>query len=399
MVLTLLAQGLELGGAGVLVVDEALGEGAVLDVLQDGLHVFLHLGGDDARAGDVVAVFRGVGDAPALLGDAALDHQVNDQLELVQHLEVGHLGLVAGLGEGLEAVHDQLRGAAAEDSLLAEEVGFGLFGEGGLDDAGAGAADGLGVGQGQFLGLAGRVLLDGDQVRHAAAGFELAAHDVARALGGDEGDVDVGRRLDVAVADVEAVAEEQGVAGLQVRGDVLGVDVALDLVRGEDHDQVGFGDGVGDVEDAQALGLGLGAGLGVFLQADADVNTGIAQAEGVGVALGAVTDDGDGAALDDRQVGVVVVEHFSHWGVSFEWILVVLSGEIRGGGAAGPACACLGGAQGPVAHGAGPAANGQGAGLHDFADAEGLQHRKQCRELVGVARGLNDHRLCGDVDH
>ncbi len=105
--------------------------------------------------------------------------------------------------------------------------------------------------------------------------------------------------------------------GLQVRGDVLGVDVALDLVRGEDHDQVGFGDGVGDVQDAQALGLGLGAGLGAFLQADADVNAGIAQAQGVGVALGAVTDDGDGAALDDRQVGVVVVEHFSHWGVSF----------------------------------------------------------------------------------
>lgn len=182
--------------------------------------------------------------------------------------------------------------------------------------AGAGAADRLGVGQGQFLGLAGRVLLDGDQVRHAAAGLEFAADDVARALGGNEGDVDVGRGLDVAVADVEAVAEEQGVAGLQVRGDVLGVDVALDLVRGEDHDEVGLGDGVGDVQDAQALGLGLGAGRGAFLEADADVNTGVAQAEGVGVALGAVTDHGDGAALDDRQVGVVVVEHFSHWGVS-----------------------------------------------------------------------------------
>ncbi len=113
------------------------------------------------------------------------------------------------------------------------------------------------------------------------------------------------------------MAEEEGVAGLQVRGDLVGVDVALDLVRGEDHDEVRFGDGVGDVEHPQALGLGLGAGLGVCLQADADVNTGIAQAEGVGVALGAVTDDGDGAALDDRQVGVVVVEHFSHWGVSF----------------------------------------------------------------------------------
>ena len=88
-----LRSALNSGAAGVLVVDEALGEGAVLDVGEDSLHVFLHLGGDDARAGDVVAVLRGVGDAPALLGDAALPHEVNDELELVQHLEVGDLGL------------------------------------------------------------------------------------------------------------------------------------------------------------------------------------------------------------------------------------------------------------------------------------------------------------------
>ena len=62
-------------------------------------------GVDDPRAGDVVAVLGGVGDRPALLGDAALVHQVDDQLQLVQALEVGDLGLVAGLGEHLEAVH------------------------------------------------------------------------------------------------------------------------------------------------------------------------------------------------------------------------------------------------------------------------------------------------------
>ena len=61
------------GRAGVLVVDEALGEGAVLDVGEDGLHVLLDVRVDDARAGDVVAVLGRVGDRPALLGDAALD--------------------------------------------------------------------------------------------------------------------------------------------------------------------------------------------------------------------------------------------------------------------------------------------------------------------------------------
>src|SRR5690349_21105897 len=82
----LLAQSLELRRAGVLVLDEAPGEGAVLDVLQDGLHVLLHVRVDDARAGHVVAVLSRVGDGPALLGDAALDHQVDDELELVQAL-------------------------------------------------------------------------------------------------------------------------------------------------------------------------------------------------------------------------------------------------------------------------------------------------------------------------
>src|SRR4029453_4350918 len=114
VLLSLGTQRLELGAAVVLVVDEALGERAALDVGEDSLHVFLHLGGDDARAGDVVAVFCGVGNAPALLGDAAFPHEVNDELELVKDLEVSDLRLVAGLGQGLEAVLDQLGYAAAQ---------------------------------------------------------------------------------------------------------------------------------------------------------------------------------------------------------------------------------------------------------------------------------------------
>ena len=42
-------------------------------------------------------------------------------------------------------------------------------------------------------GLAGRVLLDGDEHRDAAAVDVLAAHEVARALRGDHGDVDARR--------------------------------------------------------------------------------------------------------------------------------------------------------------------------------------------------------------
>ncbi len=85
-------------------------------------------------------------------GDALLVHEVDDELELVEALEVGRLRLVAGLDERLEAGLDERGQAPAEHDLLAEEVGLGLLGERGLEDAGAGRAEGVGVGEGERRG-------------------------------------------------------------------------------------------------------------------------------------------------------------------------------------------------------------------------------------------------------
>ena len=108
------------------------------------------------------------------------------------------------------------------------------------------------------------------------------------------------------------MTEEERVALDQVRRDVLGVQVALDVVRREDHGQVGLFDGLPRREHTQAVGLGLLAALGALGQADPDVHPGVAQGERVGVALAAVTQDGDVPALDDRQIGLVIVEDLSH---------------------------------------------------------------------------------------
>jgi hypothetical protein len=159
------------------------------------------------------------------------------------------------------------------------------------------------------IAAAGVVLLHRDQVRHALAVHELAADQVPGSLRSDQDDIDVGRRLDVAESDVEAVAEGQRFAGGQVRLDVRGVDVTLDVVRRQDHDEVCLGGGFGRGDHAQSLVGGLGAGLGALQQADADVHAGVTQAQRVGVALRAVTDDRDLAALDDREIGIVVVEN------------------------------------------------------------------------------------------
>ena len=116
-------------------------------------HGLTGLGVDHFRAGDVFAVFGVVGDGVVHVGDAALVHQVNDQLQLVQALEVGHFRRIAGFHQGFETGLDQLHGTAAENGLLAEQVGFGLVLEGGFDDAGTTAADTGGVGERNFRAL------------------------------------------------------------------------------------------------------------------------------------------------------------------------------------------------------------------------------------------------------
>src|SRR3954447_9977580 len=116
--------------AGVELLDQLAGERTVLDLAQDAAHLLAGLLVDQPRAAGVAAVLGGVRHRPVHLGDAALVHQVDDQLHLVQALEVGRLGLVTRLDQGVEARLDQLGQAAAEHSLLAEQVGLGLLGEG-----------------------------------------------------------------------------------------------------------------------------------------------------------------------------------------------------------------------------------------------------------------------------
>ena len=84
-------------------------------------------------------------------------------------LEVSVLRLIAGLHQHLKAAAHQIHHAAAQDGLLAEEVGLGLIVEGGLHHTGTGAADTGDVGQGDLIGVAGGVLLHGHQAGHALA--------------------------------------------------------------------------------------------------------------------------------------------------------------------------------------------------------------------------------------
>src|SRR5699024_4559281 len=97
----------------------------------------------------------------------------------------------------------------------------------------------------------------------------------------------------------------------------------------------------GDGAHGQALLLGLRGGLRALAQADPDLDAAVAQVQRVGVALRAEADDGDLLALDDGQVGVVVVEDLSHGvllrcgvratGRSYRRVSWMVSGRLSGG--------------------------------------------------------------------
>ena len=303
------AQPLELLAPGLALGDPVAGERPVLDLLEDLLHRLADVLVDDPRPADVVAVLGRVADAEAHEVEAAAVHQVDDQLELVHRLEVGELGLVAGLDQRLEAHLDQRRGPAAQDGLLAEQVGLGLLGEGRLEDARPGRADRPAVGEDAVARGPGLVAMDREQGGHAAAGPVDRAEQVARALRRDHPDVDDAGRVDPPEVDVEAVGEHQQVAGAQVRGDLLVVDRLLGGVGDEDHDHVGGLDGIGDVGHAQAGLRGQRPALRPRREADDDVDARFVEVQGVGVALAAVADDRDGLPGERRRIRVVVVVH------------------------------------------------------------------------------------------
>src|SRR5579872_6089536 len=180
-------------------------EAAGLDVGEDALHFGLDAIADHPRAARVIAVFGGVRDRVAHIGDAAFIDQVDDQLHLVQAFEIRHLGRVAGLDQGLVAGDDEAGQPAAQHRLLAEQVGLAFLFEARLDDPRAAAADRAGIAERDLQRVAGFVLIDRHQTRHTAATQIFRAYGVAGAFGRNHEHVHVWARLDQAKMDAEPV--------------------------------------------------------------------------------------------------------------------------------------------------------------------------------------------------
>src|SRR5438045_2261872 len=102
------------GRAGAVLEHELLRVLAVLDAVQRLLHALTHAGVDDFRPGDVLAVLGIVRDRVVHRADAALVHEIDDQLQLVQAFEVRHLRRIARFHQRVEACLHTLHAAAPE---------------------------------------------------------------------------------------------------------------------------------------------------------------------------------------------------------------------------------------------------------------------------------------------
>ncbi len=147
---------------------------------------------------------------------------------------------------------------------------------------------------------------------------------MAGRLGRDHGNIDVGGRGDLPEVNIEAVGEHQGLAGGEVRRDVARVQVALHVIRNQDHHHVGGLGGVGGGEHLQPGRFRLGAALARLRQADDHVEARIAQIQRMSVTLAAIADNGDGFTFEEANIAVLFVVtrcHLFENSVSFRFRL------------------------------------------------------------------------------
>src|SRR5699024_343365 len=170
------------------------------------------------------------------------------------------------------------------------------------------AAESSRVRQHQVTALTLGILISCDQARNALAVNELTTNQVAWALWRNHADGDVVGWLDQIEVNVKTVTEEQCIALFQVWLNVIGKDLRLGGIRSQDHDDIGPLGCICNRLYFKASFFCLDRGLGAVAQANDYLYARVAQVLRVRVALGAVTNNSDLAALDDRQISIVVVK-------------------------------------------------------------------------------------------
>ena len=271
--------------AGLVFLDPAFGEPAGLNILQRPLHPLLHAGVNDLRPDRHVAPLGRFGNRETHTADARFIHQINNQFQLVQALEIGHLRLVPGFDQRFVPGQNQRARATAQHRLFAEQVGFGLFFERCFNHARPSAADALRPAQRHLLCLLTRILINRDQQRHALAFEILAANDVSRPLRRHQNDIHVFRRDNRFEMNGKTVRKQKRFACAQVRRNILFVSRRLLRVRQRHENHIATTHRLGGGDHFKSLFLRDRNGFAPFVKANDDVHPAVFEIQGMGVAL------------------------------------------------------------------------------------------------------------------
>ena len=127
----------------------------------------------------------------------------------MQAFEVSHFWRIPGFHQGFKTGFDQLDRATAQNGLLAKQIGLSFFAEIGFNNAGLTTTIGHGIAQCQITGTARFVLMNRDKVGNTAALCVGSTHGVARRLGRDHPNVQIGAGINQAVMDIETMGKHQ----------------------------------------------------------------------------------------------------------------------------------------------------------------------------------------------
>ena len=135
---------------------------------------------------------------------------------------------------------------------------------------------------------------------------------MARAFRSNHEDIDISRRDDLLIMDVEAMCEDESAARLEVRSDFRLVNISLLLIRDQDRRDISLLDCFSDRVNLQAVLFCDLLGLGAFIEADNDVCTAVLQVQSMCMTLAAIAEDCDRLAIHEFPICILIIVSFCH---------------------------------------------------------------------------------------
>ena len=109
--------------------------------------------------------------------------------------------------------------------------------------------------------------------------------------------------------DVEAVCEHEHISGSKIGSNVLLVHISLKLVIDKDHDDISPLGSLSCGEDFKTLLYCSVPALGTLVKTDNDLASGLLKVKSVSMTLAAVSDNGNGLALEKGKVTIFLIKN------------------------------------------------------------------------------------------